>query len=68
MGQQKRVRQIADYRCTNEEQGERVKNEAVSLWPIPPEQYTANREAHNGAYEATKPGGMIVSTAGRVCE
>ncbi|CEI63136.1 unnamed protein product [Fusarium venenatum] len=68
MGQQKRVRQIADHRCTNEEQGERVKDESVSLWPIPPEKYTTNREAHNGAYEATEPEGMIVSTAGRVCE
>jgi hypothetical protein len=40
-----------------------MKDEAVSLWPMPPEQYAANREAHDGAYEATEPGGMIVSMA-----
>lgn len=44
-----------------------MKDEAVSLWPIPPEQYATNREAHNGAYEATEPGSMIVS-AEQVCE
>jgi hypothetical protein len=68
MGQQKWICQIANHRGTNEEQGERVKNESMSLWPIPPQQYTTNREAHDGAYEAAEPGGMIVSTAGQVCE